>query len=348
MRNWVSILLLLFSIGLRAQDPQFSQYYNNPLYLNPAFTGGGEDTRVGLNYRSQWAGLDPAFNLSSLWTDFFFPKHNTSLGLLLRNDQNSSSKLRSTEIGVSSAYSINIAKGWAIRPGLLVSYASRDINYASAIFGDALDDDGNIGVSSDPVSTASNRYGYLDISSGVLVYSPNIWLGASAYHLNTPNQAFIKSDKNPLPIRWSFQGGYKIVLAERYLAFGAPIMETSLTPTFHYLSQGNFDQLDIGLYYRWDPLMAGFWYRGIPIKRYRLGYSNTEGLVFMGGVRYNGISLFYSYDLNIGQLRTISAGSHEICIQYSTLLHKKVKKRKTGFSIPCPNLDKRYKKNKIG
>ncbi|WP_417266527.1 type IX secretion system membrane protein PorP/SprF, partial [Brumimicrobium sp.] len=37
------ILLFIFSIiiigEVHAQDPQFSQFYANPIYLNPAFAG---------------------------------------------------------------------------------------------------------------------------------------------------------------------------------------------------------------------------------------------------------------------------------------------------------------------
>jgi type IX secretion system PorP/SprF family membrane protein len=348
MRTIQGIFLLLLTSLLFAQDPQFSQYYNAPLYLNPAFTGTGEDTRVGLNYRAQWPGLNPSYTISSFWADHAFPKNNTSVGLLVRRDLNSSSKLRSMEVGLLSAYSVYLGKGWAVRPGLQVSYATRDLNFSSAIFGDGLQNDGAVGVSNDPLINGSDSFSYLDVSTGIIAFSQNLWIGTAVHHLNRPDQSFSNGERHPLPMRFSVQGGYKFLLEERYIAFGAPIQETSLTPTFNYLSQGEFDQLDLGLYYRWDPFMMGLWYRGIPVKRYRLGYSNTEGLILMGGFNYKGLAIYYSYDINLGQLRTISAGSHEISLQYSVLLHKKVKKRKDGLFIPCPNLDKRYKRTRIG
>ena len=40
-----------------AQDPAFSQFYANPLYLNPALAGSANCPRVILNYRNQWPGI---------------------------------------------------------------------------------------------------------------------------------------------------------------------------------------------------------------------------------------------------------------------------------------------------
>ncbi|MDZ7648916.1 MAG: type IX secretion system membrane protein PorP/SprF [Cytophagales bacterium] len=51
-----TLLLLFLGMGMaaHAQDPQFSQYYAAPLYLNPAFTGTTQDHRFITNYRNQW------------------------------------------------------------------------------------------------------------------------------------------------------------------------------------------------------------------------------------------------------------------------------------------------------
>ena len=37
MKKCMSILLALLPLLVQAQDPEFSQYYAAPLYLNPAF-----------------------------------------------------------------------------------------------------------------------------------------------------------------------------------------------------------------------------------------------------------------------------------------------------------------------
>ena len=63
MKKIISILIILFyfSIKLYAQDPQYSQYYANALYLSPAFAGAEENTRAIFATRYQWPGLDASF-----------------------------------------------------------------------------------------------------------------------------------------------------------------------------------------------------------------------------------------------------------------------------------------------
>ena len=59
-----------------AQDTQYSQFYAAPLYLNPALTGASELTRVGVNYRNQWPGLDYSFNSYSAYIDHYIFDYN--------------------------------------------------------------------------------------------------------------------------------------------------------------------------------------------------------------------------------------------------------------------------------
>lgn len=62
-------LLILIFVGMYgsvyAQDPEFTQFYANPLYLNPAFAGSQRCPRVALNYRNQWPALSGTFVTSS-------------------------------------------------------------------------------------------------------------------------------------------------------------------------------------------------------------------------------------------------------------------------------------------
>ncbi|MBK6904987.1 MAG: type IX secretion system membrane protein PorP/SprF [Saprospirales bacterium] len=54
------LLTLLISIlfsALQAQDPHFSQFFANRVYLNPAYAGLDPGWTVTMNYRNQWFGI---------------------------------------------------------------------------------------------------------------------------------------------------------------------------------------------------------------------------------------------------------------------------------------------------
>ena len=61
MKRLLSLALLLSWWSVCAQqDPLYSQYFNNPMLINPAFAGSMDRMYLGLAYRSQWGGIDGA------------------------------------------------------------------------------------------------------------------------------------------------------------------------------------------------------------------------------------------------------------------------------------------------
>ena len=53
----ITCAFLTIQLGANAQDPTFTQFYANPLYLNPAFAGSNGCPRFALNYRNEWPQL---------------------------------------------------------------------------------------------------------------------------------------------------------------------------------------------------------------------------------------------------------------------------------------------------
>jgi type IX secretion system PorP/SprF family membrane protein len=51
------LILVSLPLSLCAQDPYFSQFFANRVYLNPAYAGFDPGTTVTMNYRDQWFGL---------------------------------------------------------------------------------------------------------------------------------------------------------------------------------------------------------------------------------------------------------------------------------------------------
>ena len=158
-------------------------------------------------------------------------------------------------------------------------------------------------------------------------------------HLNKPNQAFVGNSL--LPIKASLHGGYKFFLnkpsklAAKYRPYEK---ERSVIATFLYKSQGPYDQLDLGVYFLYEPIMFGLWYRGVPVKKYKEGVNNNESLIFYTGLKYHGLSVGYSYDLTISSLTPGSGGSHEISLIYQwEIFYKNYKPKKHPRKVSCPS-----------
>src|SRR5690348_15342544 len=119
MYKWVSIFVLILIAGgtVTAQDPQFSQFYAAPLYLNPAFAGSTGQARVGTNYRNQWPAIDANFNTISAFADFYVEEKNSGVGVILTKDREGLLGLQSTSIGLLYPYDLKITKGLSFRPG---------------------------------------------------------------------------------------------------------------------------------------------------------------------------------------------------------------------------------------
>jgi type IX secretion system PorP/SprF family membrane protein len=100
----LGIALLGIESVVMAQDAQFSQFYAAPLYLNPALAGGTNQTRVGLNYRSQWPAIDATFTTTSLFIDHFLEDYNSGVGFIISRDMEGLAGLRSLSIGAQYSY----------------------------------------------------------------------------------------------------------------------------------------------------------------------------------------------------------------------------------------------------
>ena len=93
LRNRLVQIIVVFCLSFlitysgKAQDPQFSQFYANPLYLNPALAGATECARINLNYRNQWPSLTKAFITYSMTYDQNLSSINSGFGLIAMNDR---------------------------------------------------------------------------------------------------------------------------------------------------------------------------------------------------------------------------------------------------------------------
>ncbi|MEP0711886.1 type IX secretion system membrane protein PorP/SprF [Algoriphagus sp.] len=314
----ITIILIVFGFKSFGQDVQYSQFYANPFYLNPALAGSTGLTRVGVNFRNQWPALDQSFLAYTAYGDHFSEKYNSGFGLVVSGARESFTQSRTDEVGLLYSYRLRLGEKRFLHMGVQGSFISRDVLFDQVVLGTQLDIDKGI-ILGEPGDgfTGDSRLRAADVNAGLLYYEDKFWFGVSAFHLLKPQISYLEFDSNRLPIKYSLHGGVRFNLAPGNINdfFNNTDQERSLALAFNYKSQGAFDQLDIGAEFFFEPLILGFWYRGLPTK-YNL--PNNESLIGLIGIELDsGLDFGYSYDYSISKLgQNVSGGAHEVSVRY--------------------------------
>ena len=83
----------------RSQDPTFTQFYSNPVYLNPALAGASGCPRIALNYRNEWPQLTGNYVTYSAAYDTYAKNVSGGIGLIAMHDQQGQGTIQTTMIG---------------------------------------------------------------------------------------------------------------------------------------------------------------------------------------------------------------------------------------------------------
>lgn len=326
-------ILLFFCSWAQAQDPEFSQYYAAPLYLNPAFSGTSVDHRFIANYRNQWPNISNAFETYAFSYDYNLDKYNSGLGVLVMTDKAGSANLKSTTFNFQYAYKVKLSDKLVLSSGLNFGVGSRSIEFNKLVFYQQIDfSQGGDYVPPPPANLNLEGQTYFDFGAGMLVYSRKVWLGFSTSHLNRPNRSLL-DDESEIPVKTSVHGGVRIPL---YHGVFKRKRTASIAPSFVYKQQGNFDQLDLGTYFFYEPVVVGLWYRGIPLQQNALDNISHDAVVVVLGFQLENVELSYSYDVTVSELGPISGGAHEVGLKFKLEHAGQGQKRKRERYIPCP------------
>jgi type IX secretion system PorP/SprF family membrane protein len=338
MKRLLSIGFVFMSIVCaKAQDPQFSQYYNAPLYLNPGFTGITEQQRFVFNHRIQWPNLPQSFVTYAASYDIWVDELRSGFGIMATTDKQGSAGWRSTNFGLMYSYKVKINDKLVFSPGLYFGYGFNGLDRTKLLFGDQLGFS-STGPTSDPDFKRLGNKQYFDFGSGGVFYTKVLFLGVSFYHMNRPNLSILGSESR-LPMKTTINGGARISL------YNGPHRRTSsmsyLTPSFIYQAQGSITQLSFGLNYHVDPISIGVLYRGKPYEKVPSSdMPNQDALIFNMGIYLDHFTIGYSYDFSISELSTASGGAHEVALIYEFTakpLRRGVKKQ--NRLLPCPTFN---------
>jgi len=81
-------IMLCTTLHVYAQiDPLYAQYLNNPLVINPAYTGFNKEFNASVSYRKQWAGFDGSPTTMNFTAHSSLFDNKMGVGLIVVNDQ---------------------------------------------------------------------------------------------------------------------------------------------------------------------------------------------------------------------------------------------------------------------
>jgi type IX secretion system PorP/SprF family membrane protein len=319
MKNLTLSLLFIFGTGqLLAQDPTFTQFYSNPVYLNPALAGSSGCPRVALNYRNEWPQLTGNYVTYAASYDSYFKNITGGVGLVAMHDQQGQGTIQTSMIGASYSNYLKVNRKFRLMFGAQAAYYQKYLDWSQLTFGDMIDPRRGFIYQTGDVPRGDGRRGFFDVSAGIVGFSKNFYFGAAFHHLNRPDESMILGQSR-LPVKITSHLGANIKLGQR----GRYSSTTFLSPNIIYQYQNGFQQLNVGAYLKYESFTIGAWYR------------NKDAFILTLGINTDKYRIGYSYDLTVSQLGNgVSGGSHEVSLG----INLKCKKPARDFRrISCPS-----------
>lgn len=326
IRTFIVLLCLLTSAySLQAQDAAFSQFYANPLYLNPALTGTTECGRLHLNYRNQWPALDKAYVTYSVGYDQQLPEIRSGFGFLVMSDQQGDGAYNRTLAGGFYSYQLQIGLETFLQFGVKAAFYQEGINWSKLIFADMIDPTtGTIGIGNE-IPPVSNVYA-ADFATGLaLSYSDKFFAGFAADHLSQPNLSFYGDENVFLPRKFTFHAGYNFNASNGMSGAGKQ-GDLLVQPNLLFMQQGEFNQLNAGVYLNKHPFVLGVWLRH--------SFQNPDAIVVLAGIQQEKFRIGYSYDYSVSKLSGKSGGAHEISLAWEFCVYTRPKRRIGAINSP--------------
>ena len=315
-----SLLFLLVSFSASAQDIHFSQQGENPILLNPAYTGFYEGAgRFGLIYRNQWASVSAPFQTYALTAETALNRDRQqlgglNLGLIAMKDVAGSLDYGTVSARATLAYyrALDRWKSCILSIGAEAGYASSGFDPSNARLEDP----------SELFEKQRTAYPLLGAGLACFLQPAGEWqirTGVSVRNLNRPNISYLGLDDTHLE-----------PLLNLYLRAEWHIGDfTSLLPTLMMQTQGRYRELLYGLDFKW---FAGDNPRHQISFSTGAAYRHADAIVTHLTMEYDALLFSLYYDANVSSLSAASKtlGALELGIVYRLARDRGVE------TIKCP------------
>lgn len=295
--------LIAWSSVSVAQDVVYSQFYANPVYLNPALAGGKLCNRLTLNYRNQWPTVRKGYTTYCATWDQYFEGLSGSVAVMANANVGGGGVYNTFQGSGIYSYRLQASKYLVFNAAIQAGYLQYRLDWNKLVFGDQIDvNTGNLEPTREYLPPKLN-IGTVDFSAGLLGgYKESHYFGIAVNHLTRPDIAFYDGNENRLKMRWTIHWG---ILIDFYQGMeGEDIKNFSISPNIVYEQQGKFRQLNLGMYVNKYPFVYGGWFRH--------AFGNPDAVIVLLGFQQKSYKIGYSFDYTISGLSITTGGAHEI------------------------------------
>jgi type IX secretion system PorP/SprF family membrane protein len=281
---------------LKAQDPEFTQFYANQIYLNPALAGNTICPRISAGYRIQWPNIYGTYQTMGVSIDRYVHGLKGGVGLMIMQDRAAQGTLNTTGIGLIYAPTIKPTRRTAIKFAIQAGWWQKAVNWSKLTFGDQIDPTRGFTGTTSEAAPVDASVGNFDLGAGMVFTSDYVFIGGAVHHILEQNESFL-GGTSKLPRKYTVHAGGNIPIGGKY-------NDTYISPNVMYRQQGDFQQLNLGMYFKKQSVVGGLWYRG------------RDAFIMLLGFEAGQCRIGYSYDVTVSKLTNATAGSHEVSLGY--------------------------------
>ncbi len=297
----IVILTVFCTLLCYSQDPCFSNFTLNLIYINPSYVSSVANPEIAATYRNQWPALSGAFVNYGASVSFPLKKFHSGFGFYFMNDIQGGGIITSTSLNSIYAYKIKINNNVYLNAGLQASYFIEDLNPENLVFESDLRNNSGPDYTDDVFDILKNNF--WDFSLGFMAeINRLIFIGLSVQHLTKPGRYFNPDENNMLARKYSFHVQSNIPLVN-IKSGNIPVITPSLLLQKHRQHQ----QISYGSGLLVSPLYVGIWARN----SLRFDFSSLTAAA--GFIKAN-YRIVYNYDFNLTRtnLLNLGMGAHEI------------------------------------
>lgn len=242
-----------------AQDHMYSQFFNSPVYLNPALNGQFDgDLRMNLVYRNQYtSGAGLSYLSASI--DYNVPQFGGGFGLMFTRGSEGAAYLIKNNISGIYSYSVG-SDDFVLSFGLQAGLTNRSVDYGKLVFGDQIDPRlGYIpGLPTAADAALFNNKFYFDSGAGINLTTGNFNVGGALQHINRPDESLTGTPAK-LPMRGVFHASYRYNVTQDDNVDESE--KSYIVPSVVIYKQSTAQSVNVGFQYKRKSINAGLWYR---------------------------------------------------------------------------------------